>query len=110
MSDASDERTLMLRYLHGEVSEEERAAFEDRYLADDALFERPAARDDESIDDSALGRLPPAARQRFEQRRLPNAGVAERVTFARSLRAAADEDARRRAPVAIPRRTLGALT
>jgi hypothetical protein len=110
MTDAADERTLMLRYLHGEVSEEERAAFEDRYLADDALFERLAALDDESIDDYALGRLPPAARERFEQRRLPAPGVAERVAFARSLRNAADEDAQRRAPVAIARRTLRALT
>jgi anti-sigma factor RsiW len=55
------------RYLLGELSEAERAQFEEAYFADDALFERFLAVKDELIDAYARDELAEAKRTRFTQ-------------------------------------------
>ncbi len=55
------------RYLLGELSEAERAQFEEAYFADDALFERFLAVKDELLDAYTRGELAEEKRKRFEQ-------------------------------------------
>jgi len=74
----------LTRYLLGELPEEESAALEEEYFADDACFERLLALDDELVDDYVRGALPPSRRAQLE-RRLRETGQWGRVQFARAV-------------------------
>src|SRR5215831_457437 len=85
MTDNDKQKTLLTRYLLGQVSTEERAELEDRYLHDDDLFEELAAAENDMIDAYVRGRLAPSEKQQFETYFLCAPERRERVKFAEAL-------------------------
>lgn len=85
MTDHSEGKTLMVRYILGEVSPKERADFEARYQADSDLFEELIAAENDLIDSYARGELSSPDRVQFEKRFLETPELRERVDFAKSL-------------------------
>jgi len=85
MLDKAEQHRLMTRYLFGEVSEEERAEFEDKYLKDSDVFQELIGLENEMIDRYVLGELPPPERDRFERSFLTHPERRETVEIARSL-------------------------
>jgi len=74
------------RYLLGQMDEDERAEFEEKYFADDELFEELVEVENDLVDAYIDGVLTPAERKRFEERFMSTAEGRERVEFARTLR------------------------
>jgi len=85
MIDKAEQHRLMTRYLFGEVSEEERAEFEDKYLKDSEVFQELIGLENEIIDRYVLGELPQPERERFERSFLTHPERRETVEIARSL-------------------------
>jgi anti-sigma factor RsiW len=85
MTDEVQRKTLLARYLLGEVSTEERDEMEDRYLHDDDLFEELVAAENDMMDDYARGKLTGLEKEKFELNVLSNPERRERIQFARSL-------------------------
>lgn len=81
-SPASD--PTLVRYLLGELPEEEQSALERSYFADEDVFERLVALDSDLMDEYVHGEMDPETRRKFELR-LRSAPGRERVAFARSL-------------------------
>ena len=77
---SGDER--LIRYLLGELPEDERLRLEEEYLADPGLFARVLAAEDDLIDAYARGELTGEARLRFEQRYGRTADQQQRIIFA----------------------------
>jgi hypothetical protein len=75
----------MIRYLLGEIPDEERDRFEELYFQDNALHERLQALEEELVDSYVRGKLEGDRRRRFEQRYLATAEGRERVAFAQTL-------------------------
>ncbi len=78
-----DQRSI--RYLLGELNEEEQTELEDAYFSDDAFFEHLAAVETELIDSYVQGELSAGMRARFEGRYLGSPRQVERIQFARRL-------------------------
>ena len=93
------------RYLLGELSEAERAQFEEAYFADDALFERFLAVKDELIDAYARDELAEAKRTRFTQHFLTTAPrrrqLDEAQEFIRAVTAVSTKASDANAPIAL---------
>src|SRR5260370_6274568 len=85
MIDKAEQHRLMTRYLFGEVSEEERAEFEDKYLKDSDVFQELIGLENEIIDRYVLGELPSPDRERFDRSFLTHPERRETVEIARSL-------------------------
>jgi len=85
MIDKAEQHRLMTRYLFGEVSEEERAEFEDRYLKNSDVFQELIGLENEIIDRYVLGELSPPERERFERSFLTHPERRQTVEIARSL-------------------------
>src|SRR6266849_959857 len=85
MIDKAEQHRLMTRYLFGEVSEEERAEFEDRYLKNSDVFQELIGLENEIIDRYVLGELSQPDRERFERSFLTHPERRETVEIARSL-------------------------
>jgi anti-sigma factor RsiW len=85
MIDNAKQRSFMTRYLLGEVSAQERAEYEDKYLSDDDVFQELVALENELIDRYILGELSPEDRKRFERSFLSHPERRETVEIARSL-------------------------
>lgn len=85
MIDKAEQQRLMTRYLFGEVSEEERAEFEDTYLKNSDVFQELIGLENEIIDRYVLGELPQPDRERFERSFLTHPERRETVEIARSL-------------------------
>ena len=81
----AEQKRMITRYLLGEMSEQERSAFEDRYLEDSAIFEEITAAEDELMRCYARGDLSEAERTAFEKRYLKDTGNRRRVDFAKTL-------------------------
>jgi hypothetical protein len=81
---------LMLRYLLGDLSEEEQFALEQEYFADSEKFEQVWALENELVDDYVRDRLPKQERALFERNYLVSPKHRERVAAARHLLQAAD--------------------
>ncbi|HEX4948502.1 MAG TPA: hypothetical protein VFZ34_17645 [Blastocatellia bacterium] len=81
----------MLRYLLGDLPEEEQFALEQEYFNDNEKFEQVWALENELVDSYVRGRLPQAERVLFEQNYLASPKHRERVSVARSLLQSADE-------------------
>jgi hypothetical protein len=75
-----------VRYLLGEVSDEERTALEQKYFADDELFEQIVEAQNELVDAYLSGSLTPSQRKRFEERFLTTGSGSDSVKFAGALR------------------------
>jgi hypothetical protein len=79
----SSPETLRRQYLLGELSEEERTAFEEKYFRDDEEFEHLLAEEEDLIDAYVRGDLSPAERRklknalRFDFRHAPRLSFAE---------------------------------
>src|SRR5215469_4346956 len=85
MADRSEDKTLLERYILGQVSPEERAVLEERYQADGDLFEELIAKENDLIDSYVRGELSGSARLQFESRFPAIPELRERVELARSL-------------------------
>jgi hypothetical protein len=85
MADSTKDKTLMVRYILGRVSPEERATLEERYFADNDLFEEMLATENELIDSYVLGQLSGPDCLQFESHFLATPELRERVKLARSL-------------------------
>lgn len=81
---------FMTRYLLGELSEEEREDFEDRYLRDQILHEQLLAACDDLVVAYVRGELPEPARARFEEHFLGSPDHRQEVEWTRELLEALD--------------------
>jgi anti-sigma factor RsiW len=94
MIDKASQRRLMVQYLFGELSADERAEIEDAYLNDDDAFQELVALEIEMVDRYVRGELSVPERENFERSLVSNPARCEAVKTARSLLAysAAPED------------------
>ncbi|HXG65538.1 MAG TPA: hypothetical protein VNO70_10550 [Blastocatellia bacterium] len=99
-----DDKELMVRFLLGDVTDEEREFLEDRYLADDEFFEELLIAEDELIDSYVYGELTQSQREQFERCFLTSPERRERVAFAMTMKQAL-ADRRAATLVPTPRRT-----
>lgn len=74
-----------MRYLLGEISDEERTALEEEYFSQDESFQRLKEAEDDLVDAYARGTLSPERRTRFEERYLTTSAGRERLEFAQAL-------------------------
>ena len=80
-----DSAALEVRYLLGELSEQEKKSFEQRYFADDQAFEELQIAEAEVIDAYVSDELSADARQHLEQRLTKSPRLRERIAFARTF-------------------------
>lgn len=92
---------VMIRYLLGELSEQEQLQFEGKYFGDDDWFEQLLAIEDELIDDYVQGQLSQRERERFEKYFLTTPQHRERVEFAKALQQYAAEEQKENAPASV---------
>lgn len=95
-----DRTALEVRYLLGELSEEEEKSFENRYFADDQAFEELQIAEAEVIDAYVSEGLPAQARLHLEQRLEKSPRLRERVAFARTFAGAIPDIRLEELPVA----------
>jgi hypothetical protein len=98
-------RERAVRFLLGELPDDERDAIEERFFTDDDTFAELQEAEDDLADEYGRGGLSPERRARFEARFLQDEAGQSRVDFAQALRAAAS---RRHAPVPLAHRGPGA--
>ena len=73
------------RFLLGEMSGDERGAFEEKFIADELLFEQARVVEDELIESYIRGTLPLAEREKFERSFLTTERRRSRVAFTRTM-------------------------
>lgn len=73
------------RFLLGEMSEDDRGAFEERFVADEELFERMCVVEDELIESYVGGTMNAAEKEKFERAFLTTSRRRERVEFTRAM-------------------------
>ena len=73
------------RFFLGEMSEDERGAFEETFIADEELFEQMRVAEEELIEAYVRGTLAPSERGKFERGFLTTARRRARVEFTRSM-------------------------
>jgi len=90
----TDDFAVASRYLRGELPDDERAAFEERIVADDAVHTLVAAAEDELLDEYAAGTLRGPARARLAARLAADPALRARLALAEGLfrRAAREPD------------------
>jgi type II secretory pathway component PulM len=76
---------LMLKYLLGELSEEEQSKFEEEFLTNDQAYEQLVVLEDELVYEYLQGELTPAQRERFAQRFLNSPEGRQKAVFAQLL-------------------------
>jgi hypothetical protein len=81
---AIDEQ-VMIRYLLGDLPEEQQRQLEEQYFTDDDCFGQLLALEDELFQHYARGELSPVERAQFERRFLTSPEGRQRVEFARAL-------------------------
>ncbi len=97
MDRAEHDDQLLVRYLLGELPDDDASDLEQAVLTDGGLFEQLRAIEDDLVDAYVRGELSGRERQLFESRFLATAEGRSRVAMARGLVAAVD---RRPAPIA----------
>lgn len=85
MSTHLDESAKEVRYLLGELSEEEAQSLEESFFANDGVFENLRASESEVIDAYFAGQLTNKQRQHFLQRVAVSPRLRERVAFAKAF-------------------------
>lgn len=90
---------LIKRFLFGEMSEDERFEFEERFITDADLFEQIKVSADELIEKYIRGWMNPAERTKFEKNFLTTAKRRERVEFSRQMFNKIDEQKEKAIPV-----------
>ena len=91
MTSSSPSDQTLVRYLRGELSEEERTEVERSYFADDEVFERLVSFDTDLLDEYTRNEMDPETAGAFE-RRLGSDPYKERVAFAQALRDAMGDE------------------
>lgn len=92
MQNVGDKDEMMVRYLLGELSAEERQNVEEQYFQDDRLFEEFLAAEGELIDDYVQGELPEEVRGKFEAQFLSTPQGRRKVELSRALTSAMLEE------------------
>lgn len=77
--------TEIRRFLLGELTEDERSAFEMRFVADENLFEQTQVVEDELIESYIRGTLSPADKTNFEKHFLATETRRQKVEFTRRM-------------------------
>jgi hypothetical protein len=85
MGSRTDDQELFLRYLAGELGEEETSRLEQRLLFDDDFFDRMEEAQNDLLDAYAAGELSEAQRQRMESILRSNPAQNRRFRLARAL-------------------------
>ena len=67
MTDSDRQEAMMVRYLLGLATDEERANVEERFFSESAYFDQLLALEDSLIDDFVTGRMPAGQRSAFKQ-------------------------------------------
>ncbi len=83
---------MTTRYLLGELSEQEQAAFEKKYYIDAKVFNEVLKVESELVDAYARGELSAEMRERFENSYLKHQARRQRVEFAKTLTTRIDEN------------------
>ena len=81
----------IVRYLLGELSEEEQVKIEDRAFADQKVLQEILAVEQDLVDDYVCGDLPEGKRRNFETHFLASGERRKKVAFARALAAVVNE-------------------
>ena len=79
-----------MRYLLGDLSEDEKTRMEEAYFADDAKFEELELAEEELIDAYVRQELSPEEEEQFKARLMQSPRLVERVNFAQALAEKAD--------------------
>lgn len=85
VQDNTHNETEVRRFLLGEMPENERSAFEARFVADESLFEQISATEDELIESYVRGTLSTAEQTIFEREFLSTEPRRRRVAFTRAM-------------------------
>ncbi len=85
VSENLENETKIRRFLLGEMREDERAAFEEKFIDDEDLFEQIRVAEDELIESYVRGTLLPAEKEKFEKVFLAAKNRRQRVTFTRGM-------------------------
>ncbi len=85
MTEAEENKEQAIRYLFGELNENERDAMEDRIFADDEFSLFLSAVEKDLIDDFVRGEMDAALRQRFDRRYLTSESRREKARLASVL-------------------------
>jgi uncharacterized membrane protein YciS (DUF1049 family) len=85
MTEKTDNETQLIRYLLGDLPEEQKLQIEGMFLGDDQHYERLLAIEDELFYDYAQGKLSPGEREQFETRFLSSERNRERAMLASAL-------------------------
>ena len=85
MKQRADSEKLMIRYLLGDVPEDEQIRIEERFFTDDEYFEQLLALEDDLIDDYVNGELTDREREQFEEYFLAPPTRRQRVEFAKTF-------------------------
>jgi hypothetical protein len=85
MSEKADNEKLLIRYLLGNLPEEQKLQVEGMYLGDDQHYEKLLAIEDELFYDYAQGKLSPGDREQFETRFLSSERNRKRAMLASAL-------------------------
>jgi anti-sigma factor RsiW len=85
MKDEADNEKLLIRYLLGNLPEEQRLQVEGEFLSDDHRYERLLALENELFYDYAQNKLSPGEREQFEKRFLSSERNRKRAMIASAL-------------------------
>src|SRR5262247_2329359 len=85
MRGEADNEKLLIRYLLGNLPEEQRLQIEGEFLSDDQRYERLLALENELFYDYAQNKLAPGEREQFEKRFLTSEQNRKRATIASAL-------------------------
>jgi hypothetical protein len=85
MREVTDNEKILVQYLLGTLTEEQRLQVEGKFLGDDRLYERLLALEDELFYDYAQGKLSPAEREQFEKRFLTSEQYRKKAVLASAL-------------------------
>ena len=88
-----ENENIIRRFLFGEMPEEERFEFEEKFIADAVLFEQIKTVEDELIEKYVRGWMDPAERSKFEKHFLNTKKRRERVEFSRLMISKVKEEA-----------------
>ncbi|MFN7945550.1 MAG: hypothetical protein U0Z53_09370 [Blastocatellia bacterium] len=105
MRDETSLKRQIIRYVTGELNEEERQEIEQMYFSDPQFLSEVEAVTDDLVDDYLRGEMAGDVRLQFEQLLRVNPTLRERVAFSRTLLHLIDATAR---PVSEPRRSFAA--
>jgi hypothetical protein len=85
MKDEADNEKLLIRYLLGNLAEEQRLQIEREFLGDDQRYERLLALENELFYDYSQNKLSPGEREQFEKRFLSSERNRKRAILASAL-------------------------